>query len=333
MGQKINPYGFRLGITTDHKSRWYADKLYSNYIGEDVKIRRLLTKGLERAGISSVEIERTRDRVRVDIFTARPGIVIGRNGAEAERVRSDLEKLTGKQVQLNILEVKNPETDAQLVAQGVAEQLASRVQFRRAMRKAQQSAMRSGAQGIRIQCSGRLGGAEMSRSEFYREGQVPLHTLRADIDYGFHEAKTTFGRIGVKVWIYKGDVSGTRAERAAQKAARNAAGGRSRPGRPGRGERPARGERPDRGGRRRAEGAPESPAPKARRNLPAPKVRRNYSRPKARRKRHRSMLAPSRCAEPRRQDRRAEPCWSLARSSSVSSTIPSGPVQRRAAPS
>jgi small subunit ribosomal protein S3 len=256
MGQKINPHGFRLGITTDHKSRWYADKLYSNYIGEDVKIRRLLTKGLERAGISSVEIERTRDRVRVDIFTARPGIVIGRNGAEAERVRSDLEKLTGKQVQLNILEVKNPETDAQLVAQGVAEQLASRVQFRRAMRKAQQSAMRSGARGIRIQCSGRLGGAEMSRSEFYREGQVPLHTLRADIDYGFHEAKTTFGRIGVKVWIYKGDVSGTRAERAAQKAARSAAGGRTRPGRP-RGERPARSDRPDRGGRRRAEGAPE----------------------------------------------------------------------------
>ena len=277
MGQKINPYGFRLGITTDHKSRWYADKLYSNYIGEDVKIRRLLTKGLERAGISSVEIERTRDRVRVDIFTARPGIVIGRNGAEAERVRSDLEKLTGKQVQLNILEVKNPETDAQLVAQGVAEQLASRVQFRRAMRKAQQTAMRSGVQGIRIQCSGRLGGAEMSRSEFYREGQVPLHTLRADIDYGFHEAKTTFGRIGVKVWIYKGDVSGTRAERAAQKAARNAAGGRTRPGRPGRGERPARGERPDRGGgRRRTEGAPElartEGAPELARTEGAPEV-------------------------------------------------------------
>jgi small subunit ribosomal protein S3 len=205
MGQKINPHGFRLGISTDHKSRWYADKLYSNYIGEDVKIRKQLTKGLERAGISSVEIERTRDRVRVDIYTARPGIVIGRNGAEAERVRGDLEKLTGKQVQLNILEVKNPETDAQLVAQATAEQLASRVQFRRAMRKAQQSAMRGGAQGIRIQCSGRLGGAEMSRSEFYREGRVPLHTLRANIEYGFFEARTTFGRIGVKVWIYKGD--------------------------------------------------------------------------------------------------------------------------------
>ena len=284
MGQKINPYGFRLGITTDHKSRWYADKLYSNYIGEDVKIRRMLTKGLERAGISSVEIERTRDRVRVDIYTARPGIVIGRNGAEAERVRSDLEKLTAKQVQLNILEVKNPETDAQLVAQGVAEQLASRVQFRRAMRKAQQSAMRAGARGIRIQCSGRLGGAEMSRSEFYREGQVPLHTLRADIDYGFHEAKTTFGRIGVKVWIYKGDVSGSRAERAAQKAARNAAGGRSRPGRPGRGDRPARGDRPDRG-RRRAEGAPgvtrAEGAPEATRAEGAPESTRAEGAPES----------------------------------------------------
>ena len=216
MGQKINPNGFRLGITTDHRSRWYADKLYSAYVGEDVKIRRMLTKNLERAGISSVEIERTRDRVRVDIYTARPGIVIGRRGAEADRIRGELEKLTGKQVQLNILEVKNPEIDAQLVAQGVAEQLASRVQFRRAMRKAQQSAMRAGAQGIRIQCSGRLGGAEMSRTEFYREGRVPLHTLRAQIDYGFYEAKTTFGRIGVKVWIYKGDM--TARELAAQQA-------------------------------------------------------------------------------------------------------------------
>jgi small subunit ribosomal protein S3 len=258
MGQKINPYGFRLGISTDHKTRWYADKLYSSYVGEDVKIRKLLTKGLERAGISSVEIERTRDRVRVDIYTARPGIVIGRNGAEAERVRGDLEKLTGKQVQLNILEVKNPEIDAQLVAQGVAEQLGSRVAFRRAMRKAQQTAMRSGAKGIRIQCSGRLGGAEMSRSEFYREGQVPLHTLRADIDYGFYEARTNFGRIGVKVWIYKGDVSGSRSERAAQKAARNAAGGARRPTRGGRPERADRGGRPERGGRRRADAAAEA---------------------------------------------------------------------------
>ena len=206
MGQKVNPHGFRLGITTDFKSRWYADKLYKEYVAEDVAIRRMLQRGMERAGISKVEIERTRDRVRVDIHTARPGIVIGRRGAEADRIRGDLEKLTAKQIQLNILEVKNPEIDAQLVAQGVAEQLSSRVSFRRAMRKAIQSAMKGGAKGIRVQCSGRLGGAEMSRSEFYREGRVPLHTLRADIDYGFYEARTTFGRIGVKVWINKGEI-------------------------------------------------------------------------------------------------------------------------------
>ena len=215
MGQKVNPYGFRLGITTEFKSRWYADKLYKDYVKEDVAIRRMMTKGMERAGISRVEIERTRDRVRIDIHTARPGIVIGRRGQEADRIRTDLEKMTGKQVQLNILEVKNPEIDAQLVAQGVAEQLSSRVSFRRAMRKSMQTAMKSGAKGIRINCSGRLGGAEMSRSEFYREGRVPLHTLRADIDYGFYEAATTFGRIGVKVWIYKGDIIASRSERAA----------------------------------------------------------------------------------------------------------------------
>jgi small subunit ribosomal protein S3 len=207
VGQKVNPHGFRLGITTDWKSRWYADKLYKDYVKEDVAIRRMMTRGMDRAGISKVEIERTRDRVRVDIHTARPGIVIGRRGAEADRIRAELEKLTSKQVQLNILEVKSPEADAQLVAQGVAEQLSSRVAFRRAMRKAMQSAMKSpGVKGIRVQCSGRLGGAEMSRSEFYREGRVPLHTLRANIDYGTYEARTTFGRIGVKVWIYKGDV-------------------------------------------------------------------------------------------------------------------------------
>jgi small subunit ribosomal protein S3 len=240
MGQKINPHGFRLGISTDHKSRWYADKLYANYVGEDVQIRKLLTKGMDRAGISRVEIERTRDRVRVDIHTARPGIVIGRRGAEAERIRADLEKLTGKQVQLNIVEVKQPDLDAQLVAQGVAEQLSGRVQFRRAMRKAMQSTMRSGAKGIRIQCSGRLGGAEMSRSEFYREGRVPLHTLRADVDYGFYEAKTTFGRIGVKVWIYKGEVAGTRAEREAEAAKRAAAPSPRRSGGRGGARRPAR---------------------------------------------------------------------------------------------
>ncbi|MET8151643.1 30S ribosomal protein S3 [Actinoplanes sp. NPDC049668] len=206
MGQKVHPTGFRLGISTDWRSRWFADKLYKDYIGEDVKIRRMMSKGLERAGISKVDIERTRDRVRVDIHTARPGIVIGRKGAEADRIRGELEKLTGKQVQLNILEVKSPESDAQLVAQGVAEQLSSRVSFRRAMRKAMQSAMKNPVcKGIRVQVSGRLGGAEMSRTEFYREGRVPLHTLRANIEYGFFEARTTFGRIGVKVWIYKGD--------------------------------------------------------------------------------------------------------------------------------
>nr|WP_212763439.1 30S ribosomal protein S3 [Gordonia araii] len=209
-----------MGITTDWSSRWYADKQYAEYVKEDVAIRKLLSTGLERAGIAKVEIERTRDRVRVDIHTARPGIVIGRRGAEADRIRGDLEKLTGKQVQLNILEVKNAESQAQLVAQGVAEQLSNRVAFRRAMRKAIQSAMRQpNVKGIRVQCSGRLGGAEMSRSEFYREGRVPLHTLRADIDYGLYEAKTTFGRIGVKVWIYKGDVVGGRRELAAAAAA------------------------------------------------------------------------------------------------------------------
>ncbi|WP_411101348.1 30S ribosomal protein S3 [Streptomyces sp. cmx-4-9] len=265
MGQKVNPHGFRLGITTDFKSRWYADKLYKDYVKEDVAIRRMMTSGMERAGISKVEIERTRDRVRVDIHTARPGIVIGRRGAEADRIRGDLEKLTGKQVQLNILEVKNPEVDAQLVAQAVAEQLSSRVSFRRAMRKSMQGTMKAGAKGIKIQCGGRLGGAEMSRSEFYREGRVPLHTLRANVDYGFFEAKTTFGRIGVKVWIYKGDVKNiaeVRAENAAARAgnrpARGAGGAGDRPaGRGGRG-----GERGGRGGRKPQQAA-GAEAPKA----------------------------------------------------------------------
>ena len=235
MGQKVNPYGFRLGITTDHRSRWFADSTklgqrYKDYVAEDVKIRKLLTERLDRAGVSHIEIERTRDRVRVDIHTARPGLVIGRRGTEAESIRADLEKLTKKQIQLNILEVKNPEMDAQLVAQGIAEQLVARVAFRRAMRKGMQGAERQGAKGIRVQCSGRLGGAEMSRSEFYRQGRVPLHTLRANIDFGFYEAHTTFGRIGVKVWIYKGDM--TNKDLAVQQA-------HAKPMRPeGRGRRP-----------------------------------------------------------------------------------------------
>jgi small subunit ribosomal protein S3 len=228
MGQKVNPYGFRLGITTDHVSRWFSDSTkpgqrYSDYVTEDIKIRNLLKVSLDRAGVARIEIERTRDRVRVDIHTARPGIVIGRRGAEAERIRTDLEKLTGKQIQLNILEVKNPEAEAQLVAQGIAEQLSARVAFRRAMRKALQGAQRTASvKGVRIQVSGRLGGAEMSRSEFYREGRVPLHTLRANIDYGFYEARTTFGRIGVKVWIYKGDITNKELarEQASQKSTR-----------------------------------------------------------------------------------------------------------------
>jgi small subunit ribosomal protein S3 len=265
VGQKVNPHGFRLGITTDFKSRWYADKLYKDYVAEDVAIRRMLQKGMERAGISKVEIERTRDRVRVDIHTARPGIVIGRRGAEADRIRGDLEKLTSKQIQLNILEVKNPETDAQLVAQGVAEQLSSRVSFRRAMRKAMQTSMKGGAKGIRVQCSGRLGGAEMSRSEFYREGRVPLHTLRADIDYGFYEARTTFGRIGVKVWIYRGEAPQTRAEREAAAAALRAGGQRrDRPTGPQRRRRPEGADRGDRApGADRTAGAPVSDRPDA----------------------------------------------------------------------
>jgi small subunit ribosomal protein S3 len=210
MGQKVHPYGFRLGIHTDWKSRWFSEKQYRDYLEADLRIRQYLLGQLPHAGISRIDIERTRERVRIDAHTARPGIVIGRRGAEAERLRSQLEqmeqKIYGKpvDVRLNIIEVKQPELDAQLIAQGVAEQLASRVSFRRAMKKAVGTAMRHGAQGVRVQCGGRLGGAEMSRSEWYIDGQMPLHTLRADIDYGLSEARTTFGRIGVKVWIYKG---------------------------------------------------------------------------------------------------------------------------------
>ena len=208
MGQKVNPYGFRLGVTTDWKSRWFADrKEYGDNVIEDWKIRNLLMSELPHAAISRVEVERTRDRLRVDVHTARPGIVIGRRGSEADRLRGALAKISGNnRVQLNIQEIKQPELDAALIAQGVADQLAGRVAFRRAMKRAVQNAQKAGALGIRVQCSGRLGGSEMARTEWYREGRVPLHTLRADIDYGFREAKTTAGRIGVKVWIYKGDI-------------------------------------------------------------------------------------------------------------------------------
>ncbi len=207
MGQKVNPYGFRLGVTSDWKSRWYADKEYQDYLIEDWKIRDFLRTELPHAAISRIEVERTRDRLRIDVHTARPGIVIGRRGSEADRLRTKLSKISGNpKVQLNIQEIKQPELEAALVAQGVADQLAGRVAFRRAMKRAVQNAQKAGALGIRVQCSGRLGGSEMARTEWYREGRVPLHTLRADIDYGFREARTTAGRIGVKVWLYKGDI-------------------------------------------------------------------------------------------------------------------------------
>ena len=208
MGQKVNPYGFRLGVTTDWKSRWFEERNYQNCVIEDWEIRDYLMSQLESAAVSRIEIERTRDRVRVDIHTARPGIVIGRRGAEADRLKKKIEEITGlnNRIQLNIQEIKQPELDAALIAQGICDQLARRVAFRRAMKRSIQTVQKAGALGVRVQCSGRLGGSEMSRKESYREGRVPLHTLRADIDYGFREAKTTYGRIGVKVWIYKGDI-------------------------------------------------------------------------------------------------------------------------------
>ena len=222
MGQKIHPYGFRLGIIKDHKSRWFADKDYADYVIEDDRIRNYIRERVRHAGVSAIEIERTRDRVTIDVHTARPGIVIGRRGAEADVIRGHLEKMTGKQVKLNINEIKQPELDAQVTAHNVAEQLRGRVSFRRAMRRATQNAMKAGAKGIRVQCSGRLGGAEMSRTEWYREGRVPLHTMRANIDYGLDEARTTYGRIGVKVWIYTGEVLPSGEDRERQLARRRA---------------------------------------------------------------------------------------------------------------
>jgi small subunit ribosomal protein S3 len=261
MGQKVHPEGFRVGYIHDWKSNWFNQREFSDYLNEDLEIRDHIENRLAHAGLSDITIVKQRGEITVDIHTARPGIVIGKSGSEVDALRRDLHKLTSKPVKVNIKEIKRPELDAKLVAQSIAEQLQNRVAFRRAMKRALTSAMRSGAKGVKVQVSGRLGGAEMARTESYSDGRVPLHTIRADIDYGFYEAKTTFGRIGVKVWIYKGEVAGTRAEREAQAAALAAAGARSG-GRPG-GARGRRGDRPERPARTDAPAAAASEAPAA----------------------------------------------------------------------
>ena len=206
MGQKVHPYGIRLGYTKPWKSRWFSGKEYCEFLHEDLKIRKYLKKAMVNSGVSKIEIERSAKRVRLIIFTARPGIVIGRRGSEIDRLRSSIEKFTKSEIIIDIKEVKMPQIDAQLVAQSVAQQIERRVAFRRAMKKAVTTAMMKGAEGIKIQCKGRLGGAEIARTEGYKEGKIPLSTFRADIDYGFIESNTTYGIIGVKVWIYKGDM-------------------------------------------------------------------------------------------------------------------------------
>ena len=235
MGQKVSPTGFRLGITEEWRSRWYADKDYAQNLANDLAIRKFLDKQLSRAAVSKIEIERAGDKIKVIVTTARPGVVIGKKGAEIDALRKKLEKVANGPVNIEVVEVKRPELDANLIAQSVAEQLEGRVAFRRAMRKAVQSARKSGALGIRIQCSGRLGGAEMSRREWYREGRVPLHTLRAKVDYGFCTAATQMGSIGVQVWVYHGEVM------PGQKAPQPALEGNSRPNRSRRNDRNERG--------------------------------------------------------------------------------------------
>jgi len=206
VGQKVHPKGLRIGIIKDWDARWYADKDYTELLHEDIKIRRYLKQTLYSAGIPRIEIERAANNIRIYVHAAKPGIVIGRGGSEVEKLRQQLERMTGKRISINIVEVKKPELEAQLVAENVAAQLEKRVSFRRAMKQAVSRTMRMGAEGVRIAISGRLGGAEIARTEWYSEGKVPLHTLRADIDYGFAEAMTTYGKLGVKVWIYKGEV-------------------------------------------------------------------------------------------------------------------------------
>jgi small subunit ribosomal protein S3 len=206
MGQKVHPIGFRLGVIKTWDSRWYAKKNYAALLHEDIKIRNIVKERLTHAGVSKIEIERAGQKAKINIHTARPGIIIGKKGAEVDKLKKDLEAMTGKQMYINIQEIRRPELEAQLVAENIALQLERRIAFRRAMKKSVTSALRLGAQGIKINCAGRLAGAEIARTEWYREGRVPLHTLRADIQYGFAEAKTTMGQIGVKVWIYKGEV-------------------------------------------------------------------------------------------------------------------------------
>jgi small subunit ribosomal protein S3 len=206
MGQKVHPIGFRLGVIKTWDSRWFSQKNYASLLHEDLKIRKIVKERLMHAGVSKVEIERAGQKAKINIHTARPGIIIGKKGAEVDKLKKDLETMTGKQMYINIQEIRRPELDAQLVAENIALQLERRIAFRRAMKKSVTSALRLGAQGIKIMCAGRLSGGEIARTEWYREGRVPLHTLRADIQYGFFEAKTTMGQIGVKVWIYRGDV-------------------------------------------------------------------------------------------------------------------------------
>jgi len=213
VGQKVHPYGFRLGINKPWKSNWFAKKDYSALLLEDIKLRQHLKKALSHAGVANVEIERSANRIRINIHTARPGIIIGKKGLEVDRLKDELQRMIGgKQVNLNIKEIRRAELDATLIAQNIALQLEKRISFRRAMKKSVVSSLRFGAKGIKIRCSGRLAGAEIARSEWYREGRVPLHTLRADIDYGTAEAKTTYGIIGIKVWVYKGDIFPERIE-------------------------------------------------------------------------------------------------------------------------
>ena len=210
MGQKVNPHGLRVGVIKDWDSKWYADAEFSDYLVEDYNIRKFLKKKLYSAGVSKIEIERESDRVKVIIYTAKPGVVIGKGGAEIEVTKKELAKLTDKKVMVDIKEIKRPDRDAQLVAENIAQQLENRVSFRRAMKSCMGRTMKSGAMGIKTCCSGRLGGADIARAEFYSEGTIPLQTLRADIDYGFAEANTTYGKVGVKVWIYKGEILPTK---------------------------------------------------------------------------------------------------------------------------